>query len=275
MRLQYSLIGLCLVAVCGCGSAPAPSITLATTTSVQDSGLLDHLLPLFREESGINVKVIAVGTGQALQLGRRGDADVLIVHDPESEQRFMDEGHGESRRQIMHNDFVIVGPPNDPAGVRNTKSAVAAFKILADKHATFISRGDESGTHLREKRIWQLAEINPAGDWYVRAGGGMGLILGIANEKHGYTLTDRGTYLAFRAKVELAIVHEGDPLLLNRYSVIIVNADKHGPQKHARARRFAEFLGSPATQKVIGEFGVEQFGQPLFIPDVAESQPSS
>jgi tungstate transport system substrate-binding protein len=273
MRYRYALVGLCLVLAGGCGTKPAPSIKLATTTSVQDTGLLDHLLPIFREESGIEVKFIPVGTGQALQLGRRGDVDVMIVHDPESEQRFMDDGHGESRRQIMHNDFVIVGPPNDPAGVHNTKSAVAAFQSMADKHATFVSRGDESGTHLREKSIWKLADIEPSGSWYVRSGGGMALILGIANEKHAYTLTDRGTYLAIRDKLDLAIVHEGDPLLLNRYSVIVVKADKHGTEEHARARRFAEFLAAPATQKVIGEFGVERFGQPLFIPDAADSQP--
>jgi tungstate transport system substrate-binding protein len=269
MQQRLLLAATCLVLACGCGSNTAPSITLATTTSAQDTGLLDKLIPLFREQTGIDVKVIAVGTGQALQLGERGDADVLIVHDPESEQRFMDEGHGESRRQIMHNDFVVVGPPDDPAGIRGTKSVVDAFQRIAKAEATFVSRGDESGTHLREKRIWKQAGINPAGGWYHRAGGGMGLILGVANEKRGYTLSDRGTYLALRDKFELTILHEGDPLLLNRYSVIVVNPEKHSADAHARARRFAEFLTEPATQEFIGQFGVDRFGQPLFVPDVA------
>jgi tungstate transport system substrate-binding protein len=252
---------------CGCGAKPAPSIRLATTTSVQDSGLLDALVPRFGDQTGIEVRVVAVGTGQALQLARRGDADVLIVHDPESEERFMDEGHGESRRQIMHNDFVVIGPRNDPAGVRRAKSGAEAFQRIAAAQAPFVSRGDESGTHLREKRIWKRAGIEPKGAWYLRSGGGMALILGIANEKRGYTLTDRGTFLALRDKIELTILHEGDPFLLNRYSVIVVNPEKHSAEAHARARRFAEFLADPATQEFIGRFGVDRFGEPLFVPD--------
>jgi tungstate transport system substrate-binding protein len=239
---------------------------------VQDTGLLDRLVPLFREESGIEVKVVAVGTGQALQLGRRGDADVLIVHDAESEQQFMDEGHGESRRQIMHNDFIIVGLANDPAKVRAAKTAAEAFQRIAAAQATFVSRGDESGTHLREKSIWLRASISPEGAWYVRGGGGMGAILRMANEKRGYTLSDRGTFLSQRDKLELALAYEGDPVLLNRYSVIVVKADKSKPAEHERARQFAEFLVAPTTQKVIGEFGVERFGQPLFVPDAAEAK---
>lgn len=271
MQRQHFLFGLCVALVCGCGAKPAPSITLATTTSVQDSGLLDRLLPMFGEQTGIEVKVVAVGTGQALQIARRGDAEVLIVHDPESEQRFMDDGHGESRRQIMHNDFVLVGPSDDPAGISGAASIVPAFQRIAAKKAFFVSRGDESGTHKREKAIWKRANVTPEGEWYLQAGGGMGLILGIANEKSAYTLSDRGTYLAIRAKLELAVVLEGDPILLNRYSVIVVTADTHDTDAHARARRFAEFLVTPATQKVIGEFGVERFSQPLFIPDAVSS----
>jgi tungstate transport system substrate-binding protein len=225
---------------------------------------------LFREESGIEVKVVAVGTGQALQLGRRGDADVLIVHDPESEQQFMDEGYGESRRQIMHNDFIIVGPANDPAKVREAKTAAEAFQRIAAAQSTFASRGDESGTHLREKSIWRAAGLVPDGGWYVRGGGGMGAILRMADEKGAYTLTDRGTFLSQRDKLELALVHEGDPLLLNRYTVIVVQADPGKPAEHERARQFAEFLIAPATQKVISEFGAERFGQPLFVPDASE-----
>ena len=223
MRMRLYPIGLSIVLLAGCAAKPMPSITLATTTSVQDSGLLDTLVPMFREQTGIEVKVVAVGTGQALQLARRGDADVLIVHDPESEQRFMDEGQGESRRQIMHNDFVLVGPPDDSAGLKSAKSIVAAFQQIASKRALFVSRGDESGTHLREKAIWKKAGIMPEGEWYLRAGGGMGLILGIANEKRAYSLSDRGTYLAIRDKLDLTIIREGDPILLNRYSVMVVS----------------------------------------------------
>jgi tungstate transport system substrate-binding protein len=256
-----------MILACGCGAKPAQSITLATTTSVQDTGLLDMLVPMFREQTGIEAKVVAVGTGQALEIARRGDADALIVHDPESEQRFMNEGHGESRQQIMHNDFILVGPSDDPAGIRGAKTAVTAFARIAEKQATFVSRGDKSGTHLREQAIWKNAGIEPKGEWYVQAGAGMGAVLRMANEKRAYTLSDRGTFLALRDKIDLAIVLEGDPFLLNRYSVIVVSADKHGAEAHARARRFAEFLVAPETQKAIGAFGVERFGQPLFIPD--------
>jgi tungstate transport system substrate-binding protein len=252
---------------CGCASKSAPSITLATTTSVQDSGLLDELVPRFREQTGIEVKVIAVGTGQALQLARRGDADAVIVHDPESEQQFVNEGHSESRRQIMHNDFVVVGPRKDPAGVRGTKLAVETFQRIAAAQATFISRGDQSGTHLREKMIWRKANLAPEGGWFVQGGAGMGAVLRMADEKRAYTLSDRGTFLALRDQIDLTILAEGDPVLLNRYSVIVVNPEKHSAEAHARARRFAEFLADPGTQEVIGQFGMDRFGEPLFVPD--------
>jgi tungstate transport system substrate-binding protein len=267
-RLLLSLI-LGLLAT-GCTSQKTPSITLATTTSVQDTGLLDVLTPKFGEETGIEVKVVAVGTGAALELARRNDADVLIVHDPESEQRFMDEGHGESRRQIMHNDFVLVGPPNDPAVIAGETSAVEAMKRIATKEATFISRGDESGTHLREKSLWKKAGITSQANWYIEGGAGMGAVLRMASEKRAYTLSDRGTFLALRDKLDLKIMHEGDPLLLNRYSVIVVRADKHPADRHAWAKQFAEFLLAPKTQALIGKFGVERFGQPLFIPDASD-----
>jgi tungstate transport system substrate-binding protein len=269
MRFRLVFLGLFLLLIGGCGPKSAPSITLATTTSVQDTGLLDRLLPMFREETGIEVKVVAVGTGQALELGRRGDADVLIVHDPESEKQFMDEGHGALRRQIMHNDFVIVGPRTDPAGLRSMKLrfAAAAFQHIAMVQATFVSRGDESGTHLREKLVWRVAGITPSGNWYIQGGGGMAAILRLANEKRAYTLTDRGTYLSQRDKLDLVMLLDRDPLLLNTYSVIVVTPGKDRPEYHDRAQRFAEFLVAPATQKVIGEFGVDRFGQPLFISD--------
>jgi tungstate transport system substrate-binding protein len=197
MRYLLGAMGLAAVLACGgCGRAPAPAITLATTTSTQDSGLLDALLPRFRQETGIEVKVVAVGTGQALQLGRRGDADVLLVHDPAGEEQFMAEGFGSERRPVMHNDFVLVGPPADPAGVKGQASAAAAFARIARARAPFVSRGDESGTHQKEKAVWRAAGIEPGGDWYVRAGGGMGQVLRMATEKRAYTLSDRGTFLA-------------------------------------------------------------------------------
>jgi tungstate transport system substrate-binding protein len=269
MRSRLVFCCLFLLLLCGCGPKSAPGITLATTTSVQDTGLLDRLLTMFREETGIEVKVVAVGTGQALELGRRGDADVLIVHDPESEKRFMNEGYGESRRPIMHNDFVVVGPRTDPAGLRNMKLrfAAAAFQRIAMLEATFVSRGDESGTHLREKLVWRVAGITPSGDWYIQGGGGMAAMLRLANEKRAYTLTDRGTYLSQRDNLELVMLLERDPLLLNTYSVIVVTSGKDRPEYRKRAQRFAEFLVAPATQKAIGEFGVDRFGQPLFISD--------
>jgi tungstate transport system substrate-binding protein len=249
----------------GC-SRPAQKSTLllATTTSMQDSGLLDTLLPLFRTQSGIEVKVVSVGTGQALELGRRGDADVLLVHDPEAEERFVEEGFGVGRRQIMYNDFVLVGPASDPAGVKGEKSITAAFARVAQKPAPFVSRGDESGTHVKEKTIWRRAKIEPQGGWYIRAGTGMGQVLRMANEKRAYTLTDRGTFLAQRQALDLTILSEGDPLLKNQYSIILVNPEKHPHVHREAAQRFADFLLAAETQKVIANFGKERFGQPLF-----------
>jgi tungstate transport system substrate-binding protein len=259
------LSAYCLLTVPGCSSQPAArTLTLATTTSARDTGLLDVLTPRFKEQSGIEVKVVAVGTGQALELARRGDADVLLVHDPESEEKFMAEGFGATRRPLMYNDFVLVGPPDDPAGVKGEKSIVKAFAQLAAKEAPFYSRGDESGTHLKEKKIWSEDGIEPKGDWYRSAGAGMAAVLRIANEKNGYTLTDRGTYLSQRKNLNLVILSEGDPLLLNRYSVIVVNPAKHPHVHHPEAVQFLEFMTSSETRKTIAAFGVDLFGEPLF-----------
>jgi tungstate transport system substrate-binding protein len=271
-RKPSPVCALCFAAVAallaaGCASRSAPGITLATTTSVQDSGLLDLLVPLFRERAGIAVKVIAVGTGQALQLGRRGDADVLLVHDPDAEGRFMEEGHGESRREVMHNDFVILGPPADPAGVKGSASASEAFTRITRAESAFVSRGDESGTHQREKAVWKKAGVVPKGAWYVRAGAGMGQVLRMASEKRGYTLSDRGTYLALRKGLELTVLHEGDPVLVNRYSVIVVSKERHPHARVEEARRFADFLQSEEARKAIRAFGVDRHGQPLFRVD--------
>jgi tungstate transport system substrate-binding protein len=270
MRIRIALFFISLLFLAGCGAKPTPGITLATGTTVQDSGLLDVLVPMFRNQTGIDVKVVAVGTGQALELGRRGDADVLIVHDQEAEQQFMDAGYGESHQPIMHNDFVIVGPRTDKAGVRGAKTAVEAVRRIAAAEANFVSRGDESGTHLREKRLWEVADIKPNGKWYTRSGGGMAMILSIADEKRAYTLSDRGTYLSLRDKIDLTILYEGDPLLINRYSVIVVKRDEHRQADHERARKFADFLVAPETRKVIREFRFEEFAQSLFIPDESE-----
>ena len=258
------ILGMILGSV-GC-SQPAQSITLGTTTSAQDSGLLDVLVPKFKAETGINVKVIAVGSGQALELGRRGDADILLVHDPAGEERFMADGQGSRHEPLMANDFILVGPAADPAKIKEASSISDAFQRLAKIGSLFISRGDESGTHQKERIVWKQVGMEPAGDWYIRAGAGMGQVLRMASQKRAYTLSDRGTFLAQKEGLELVIVREGDKILENPYSILLVNPANH-PGIHADgARRFADFLLSPETQKLIGEFGVDRFGQPLFYP---------
>ncbi len=245
----------------------APEITLATTTSLENSGLLAALLPDFEAETGIRVHVIAVGTGQALRLGQDGNADVLFVHDPAQEEAFMQAGHGARREAVMYSDFLLVGPAEDPAGVRGLSSAAQALAQIAEKRAPFISRGDASGTHAKELALWQAAGITPSGDWYLSAGQGMGAVLTIANEKKAYTLTDRATYLARRAQgLELVPLVEGDPALFNPYSVIAVNPAKGAHIRADLANRFIEWLISPATQEKIGRFGVQEFGQGVFTP---------
>jgi tungstate transport system substrate-binding protein len=249
----------------GCSARPAAeTLTLATTTSTQDTGLLDALVPRFRAETGVEVKVVAVGTGQALQLGRRGDADVLLVHDPAAEEAFMAEGHGVLRRAVMYNDFVLVGPPADPASVKGQKSTAEAFARIARASAPFVSRGDESGTHQKERAIWRQARIEPRGDWYVQAGAGMGQVLRMADQKRAYTLTDRGTFLAQRQGLDLVILSEGGPLLVNPYHVIVVSPARHPGVHQGPAQQFAHFLLAPATQKAIAVFGTDRYGQPLF-----------
>jgi tungstate transport system substrate-binding protein len=258
-------LGAALLAA-GCGGRAEKSLTLATTTSVQDSGLLDVLLPLFRRQTGIDVKAVAVGTGQALELGRRGDADVLLAHDPEGERKFMDEGFGALRHPVMYNDFVLVGPPADPAAVKGRPSAADAFTRVARAQSPFVSRADESGTHQKERAVWRRAGIEPQGDWYLRAGAGMGQVLRLASEKRAYALTDRGTFLALQKGLDLAVLHEGDPLLVNPYSVIVVSSAKHPHAREKAAREFADFLLSPQGRKAIADFGKDRFGQPLFFP---------
>jgi tungstate transport system substrate-binding protein len=249
-------------------AAPAiKQLILATTTSTQDSGLLDVLIPAFEAASGYTVQTVAVGTGQALQMGQDGNADVLLVHAPASEKTYMDGGFGAERFLVMHNDFILVGPTADPAGIKGDTSAVDAFKKIAAASAPFISRGDDSGTNKAELALWKKAEITPAGDWYVESGQGMGATLKIAGEKAGYTLTDRATYLANKEGLGLDVLVEGDTSLLNIYHVITVNPAKWPKVNVEGAKAFAQWLISPDTQKLIGEFGVEKYGQPLFFPD--------
>jgi tungstate transport system substrate-binding protein len=246
-------------------STPAGKVlTLATTTSTQDTGLLDVLIPPFEKVSGVKVKVIAVGTGQALELGRRGDADVLLVHAPEMEEQFVKEGHGLARRPIMYNDFVLVGPKSDLAAVRGKRSVVEAFQAIAQGEAPFVSRGDKSGTHVKELALWKAAKVEPKGDWYLEGGSGMAATLRLADERAAYTLSDRFTYLVWKDKLALQVLVEGDPVLRNVYSVIVVNPEKHPGVQSDLAARFADYLFSKQAAKIIGEFGKEKFGRPLF-----------
>jgi len=249
--------------------APAnPNLILATTTSTQDSGLLDVLIPLFEQQTGYKVQTVAVGTGAALKMGEEGNADVLLVHAPSSEKTFMDNGFGSDRRLVMHNDFVIVGPADDSAGTKGAATAVEAFQKIAAAGATFVSRGDDSGTNKMELSLWQTAAIDPAGQaWYVESSQGMGATLTITSEKDAYTLTDRATYLANKANLQLEILVEGDPALLNVYHVIIVNHEKWPNSNLEGAMAFADFIVSPATQEVISTFGLDKYGQPLFFSD--------
>ena len=269
-----SVLVLLASIMAGCGGTPESAepakLTLATTTSTENSGLLAYLLPLFEEEHNAAIEVIAVGTGQALQLGEDGNADVLMVHARAREDAFMDAGHGVRREDLMYNDFVIVGPEADPAGIKGMDSAPEALAKIAGSEASFVSRGDDSGTHTKEKAIWAEAGVEPAGDWYVSAGQGMGAVLTMADEQQAYTLSDRATYLARTLEgTELVILVEGDPILFNPYGVMAVNPDKNAQINNELANEFIDWLVSLPAQEEIGEFGVEEFGAPLFTPDSA------
>jgi tungstate transport system substrate-binding protein len=253
------------------GASPAPppasrNAILSTTTSTQDSGLLDVLVPQFERKTGYSVKTISVGTGQALALAARGEADVTLAHAPALEKKYVDEGKMVNRRLVMYNDFVIAGPGSDPARIKGEKSAAAALKRIAEARARFVSRGDKSGTHILEQNLWKQAGIAPAAPWYIESGQGMGATLGIADDRRAYVLTDRATLLAFARRVGLPVMVEGDRPLLNIYSVMEVNP-ANGPRVNAAAgKAFAEFILSPEAQQIIKTFGVEKFGQPLFVP---------
>ena len=249
------------------------TIILATTTSTQDSGLLDVLIPVFEKKTGFFVKTIAVGSGQAMAMGQKGEADVLLVHSPAAEKKFVAEGYGINRRIIMHNDYIIVGPPNDPVRIKGVKPTSEAFKKIASEKGLFLSRGDNSGTHSKERDIWKAAGINPEGEkWYQQTGLGMGQTLNVAAEKKGYTLADRGTYLALRKNLGLDIFVEGDAILLNVYHVIEVNPAKWSKANGAGAKAFSDFMVSKETQDIIKTFGVEKFGSPLFFPDAGKKE---
>jgi len=255
----------------GMAAPKQKNIILATTTSTQDTGLLDVLIPIFEKETGYFVKTIAVGSGQAMAMGQKGEADVLLVHSPDAEKKFVEDGYGINRQLVMHNDFIIVGPAADPAKIKGTKSSAEALKLIAGANALFVSRGDNSGTHAKEKTLWKKADINPVGQkWYQETGLGMGQTLNVAAEKKGYTLVDRGTYLSLKKNLGLDVLVEGDAALLNIYHVIEVNSTKWPKVNVAGAKAFADFMVSKKTQNIIKTFGMDKFGSPLFFPDAGK-----
>ena len=241
-------------------------LRLATTTSTENTGLLSALNPPFEKMMGIVIDVIPVGTGKALKMGATGDVDVVMVHARSAEEKFVQEGHGVNRRDVMYNDFVIIGPKNDPAGIRGLSNAKEAFKRIAEAQAMFVSRGDESGTHKKELKIWEGAGIKPEGKWYREAGQGMGSVLNMANEKQAYTLSDRGTYLVLSGKIDLEVLCEGDPELMNPYGIIAVNPEKFSHAQYVYAMAYIGWVTSPEGQKIIREYGKDTFGRPLFVP---------
>jgi tungstate transport system substrate-binding protein len=252
-------------------SAQQKNVILATTTSTQDSGLLDVLIPVFEKKTGYFVKTISVGSGQAIAMGQKGEADVLLVHSPDAEMKIVADGSGINRRLIMHNDYIIVGPASDPAKIKGVKSTQEAFKKIAATQSLFISRGDNSGTHSKEKEIWKAAGVKYEGEkWYQQTGLGMGQTLNVASEKKTYTLADRGTYLALKKRLDLDILVEGDAILLNIYHVIEVNPAKFPKVNAAGGKAFADFMVSKEAQDMIKTFGVDKFGSPLFFPDAGK-----
>lgn len=253
--------------------APAnPTLILATTTSTQDSGLLDVMVPDFEQRTGYTVQTIAVGSGEAMKMGQECNADVLLVHSPAAEKDFMSNSYGSDRRLVMHNDFIIVGPSTDPAGIKAAATSAEAFTKIADSKSPFISRGDNSGTNAKELGIWKRANITPEGDWYIETGQGMGASLTIASEQAAYILTDRATYLANKANLQLDILKEGDAALLNIYHVIVVNPANCKTVNNAGAIAFADYIVSPEAQSLIASFGTEKFGAPLFTPDAGKDE---
>ncbi len=275
-RILGAAIAAAALALCAAFPAAAAeparkNIILATTTSTQDSGLLDVLIPLFEKKTGYFVKTIAVGSGQAMAMGQKGEADVMLVHSPAAEKKFVADGYGINRRIVMHNDFIVVGPPADPAGIKAEKTTPGAFKKVAAAGAVYLSRGDNSGTHAKEKTIWKEAGINPEGQkFFQQTGLGMGQTLNVAAEKKGYTLADRGAYLSMKKNLGLDILKEGDPILLNVYHVIQVTPAKWPKVNASGAQAFSDFMVAAETQGIIKTFGVEKFGGVLFFPDAVK-----
>lgn len=250
------------------------TLVLATTTSTRDTGLLDVLLPAFEDQTGIVVKAVAVGSGQALELGRRGDADVLLTHSPAAEEKFASDGYADQRRPLMYNDFVLLGPQSDPAKLQSASSLREVFERISQSKSPFVSRGDESGTHVKELQLWKAAAVKPEGDWYIRAGTGMAEALRMADQKNAYTICDRATWLSQKGSLHLGIVYQGDASLKNHYSVIVVGP-KASPHVHRQAAvQFADFLFSAAGQRILGQYGVEKFGQQLFFLEPAPAAES-
>jgi tungstate transport system substrate-binding protein len=247
-----------------------PVLKMATTTSTDNSGLLKAILPVFRKETGYEVQVIAVGTGKALKMGEDGDVDVVLVHARAAEDKFVADGHGDKRYGVMYNDFVLVGPESDPAGVKDSKTAAAALKKIALAQAVFVSRGDDSGTHKKEQALWTAADVKPEGEWYREAGQGMGKVLQMAGELEAYTLTDRGTWLAYMDKSPSQIVLEGDETLFNPYGIIAVSAKKYPDINHAGAQALIDWMVSEQGQQLIGDFKIN--GKQLFIPSAGEEE---
>jgi tungstate transport system substrate-binding protein len=274
-RMSHSLFRV--LAFCfflsGVSSAFAQQeVILATTTSVQDTGLLDVIVPIFEQRNGSRVKAIAVGTGQALAMAGKDEADVVLAHAPDTEKKYVSEGVLVNRRLVMHNWFLLAGPAADPAKVKEATTAVDALKRIAAAKALFVSRGDDSGTHKLEKKLWEQAGITPTGDWYLEAGQGMGRTLGIAGEKQAYVISDRATYLAFQKTTGLAVLLQGDPAFLNLYHVLEVNSEKFPKVNAKGGKAFADFLLSPTVQDILKTFGVDKFGEPLFHPDAGRTE---
>jgi tungstate transport system substrate-binding protein len=274
MAVLAALVFMMGMALPAFAAGPAQkNLILATTTSTQDSGLLDILNPLFEKKTGYFVKTISVGSGQAMAMGQKGEADVLLVHSPEAEKKFMADEFGVDRLLVMHNDYIVLGYSADPAAIKSAKTTPEAFKKIAAAGALFLSRGDNSGTHSKEKGVWKAAVINPVGQkWYQETGLGMGQTLNVANEKNGYTLADRGTYLTLKKNLSLAILKEGDPILLNIYHAIGVNPVKWPKVNTAGAKAFSDFMISSEVQAIIKTFGVDKYGSPLFFPDAGKKE---
>ena len=243
----------------------AEYITVASTTSTEQSGLFDHILPIFEEDTGIEVRVVAQGTGQALETGRRGDADVVFVHARELEEQFVAEGYGVERHGVMYNDYVVVGPGSDPAGIADAEDAAEAVAAIAEAEAPFASRGDDSGTHVAEQNLWDAAGVEPGGDWYRETGSGMGPTLNTASQMNAYTLTDRGTWLGFENRGELEVLHEGDEVLFNPYGVILVSPEMHPHVKAEAGQAFIDWLVSEGGQEAIASYTID--GEQLFFPN--------